>query len=73
MGLLLQNPTTSCGQHFDVLGMHMGLMQCGNQSKAQERESEFTKNYLKMCVHVCVGSYLLIPNVTSLSESCKEL
>lgn len=51
----------------------MGLMQCGNQSKAQERKTEFTKNYLKMCVHVCVGSYLLIPNVTSLSESCKEL
>lgn len=29
-GLLLQTLAMSCAQHFDVLGMHMGLMQCDN-------------------------------------------
>lgn len=29
-GLLLQTLAMSCAQHFDVLGMHMGLMHCDN-------------------------------------------
>lgn len=29
-GLLLKHSTTSCEQYFDILEMHMSLMQCGD-------------------------------------------